>query len=86
MNYIEASLPVTSLSIRLVNSLDAFVDIKQLSPQGDMWTINETALEEVDKLIDLGTWVDEPKKKTEVRIAKGWGILLTGWKKFGNQR
>ena len=44
-------------------------------PQGDIWAMSGTALEEVDNFLYLGAWVDDTEKDIEVRIAKGWSAL-----------
>ena len=44
-------------------------------PQGDIRSMNGTALDEVDNFLYLGAWVDDTEKDIEVRIAKGWGVL-----------
>ena len=44
-------------------------------PQGDLRTLNRSALENVEDFQYLGAWVDESGKDIEVRIAKGWGAL-----------
>ena len=44
-------------------------------PQGDIRSMIGTALEEVDKFLYLGAWVDDTETDIEVRIAKGWGAL-----------
>ena len=52
-------------------------------PQGDLQTLNGSALEEVDDFQYLEAWADETGKDIEVRIAKGWGVLNkmeTVWK------